>query len=315
MAVKTKAQLTSSNDSIFTNNGAGAITGPIENGFNADMIDSMQLVPIVVSSSRTAVLDDSYVVVASATFTDPTPVEGKGFKVLVRNGTATVGGTGYSTAGTEIVRIYHSGSWANYVFKAGDFVSGVTGLTVDNTSPTAPVVKPVHSFFNGVPGASQNVAAGYEVGKSRIIDYNTQIEYLYKSGTTTAVWEPQSGTWTPTLTPSGVVLAATLDGANFSVKDRVVNFSVLMIVDLDVIGFSDGSGQVDITLPIASTFPAQSDVCGASCIGLPSSDVGLVQMGAITSGIGVIQVTLVIAASFGGGTGLGISLTGQYLII
>jgi hypothetical protein len=50
------------------------------------------------------------------------------------------------------------------------------------------IVSTPYSFFNGVPGAGQNVAAGYLIGKSRIIDFNTQIEYLYASGTTTAVW-------------------------------------------------------------------------------------------------------------------------------
>jgi hypothetical protein len=50
------------------------------------------------------------------------------------------------------------------------------------------IVSTPYSFFDGVPGAGQNVAAGYLIGKSRIIDFNTQIEYLYDSGTTTAVW-------------------------------------------------------------------------------------------------------------------------------
>lgn len=70
---------------------------------------------IVVSSSLTAVLDASYTVVANATFTDPTPSEGKGFEVVVRNGNATVGGVAYNQPGTLIRRIFHSGSWANYV--------------------------------------------------------------------------------------------------------------------------------------------------------------------------------------------------------
>jgi hypothetical protein len=68
----------------------------------------------VVSSSLTAVNDTFYINVTSATYTDPSPVEGKGFTVLVRNGTATIGGTGYSTAGRLIYRIFHSGAWATY---------------------------------------------------------------------------------------------------------------------------------------------------------------------------------------------------------
>ena len=68
----------------------------------------------VVSGNLTAVNDTFYINVASATYTDPSPVEGKGFHVLVRNGTATIGGTGYSTAGRLIYRVFHSGAWANY---------------------------------------------------------------------------------------------------------------------------------------------------------------------------------------------------------
>jgi len=70
--------------------------------------------PLVVSGNLTAANDTNYTNVATATYTDPTPVEGKGFTVVVRNGTATIGGVGYSTAGSVIRRIFHSGAWANY---------------------------------------------------------------------------------------------------------------------------------------------------------------------------------------------------------
>jgi hypothetical protein len=73
----------------------------------------------VVSGNITAANDTDYTVIATATITDPSPVAGKGFSVLVRNGTATVGGTAYSVAGTLIFRIFHSGSWANYAIVSG----------------------------------------------------------------------------------------------------------------------------------------------------------------------------------------------------
>jgi len=69
----------------------------------------------VKSSNFTASNNGLYVVVASATVTDPSPTEGKGYTVVVRNGTATVGSTGYSTAGSQVRRIYHSGAWETYV--------------------------------------------------------------------------------------------------------------------------------------------------------------------------------------------------------
>ncbi len=83
---------------------------------------------IVVSSNTTAVVDGAYTLVATSTFTDPSPVEGKGFSVLIRNGTATIGGTTYSTAGTTVWRVFHSGAWANYVNQLG------LGFTAENVA-------------------------------------------------------------------------------------------------------------------------------------------------------------------------------------
>jgi hypothetical protein len=98
----------------------GSITGTLSSQTDLQTaLDLKQNESIVINSNTTAVLDGVYTVVASATFTDPTPAEGKGFMVFVRNGTATVGGTGYSTAGTIINRIYHSGAWANYTLFSG----------------------------------------------------------------------------------------------------------------------------------------------------------------------------------------------------
>jgi len=86
----------------------------------------------VANGSLTAVLDTFYVCVSNSTFTDPTPTEGKGFTVLVRNGTATVGGTGYGTAGTIIHRIFHSGAWANYEYNVSStFATAAQGATAD----------------------------------------------------------------------------------------------------------------------------------------------------------------------------------------
>jgi hypothetical protein len=69
----------------------------------------------VKSANFTAANDGLYVVTASATITDPSPTEGKGYTVIVRNGTATISGTGYDTAGSQIRRLFHSGSWSTYV--------------------------------------------------------------------------------------------------------------------------------------------------------------------------------------------------------
>ena len=78
----------------------------------------------VVNANLTAVNDTNYTVVANATFTDPTPTEGKGYVVYVRNGTATIGGVGYAV-GSLVFRVYHSGSWSTREYKSN--------LTIDAT--------------------------------------------------------------------------------------------------------------------------------------------------------------------------------------
>jgi hypothetical protein len=108
----------------------GSITGTLSSQTDLQTaLDAKQNESIVINSNTTAVLDGVYTVVASATFTDPTPAEGKGFMVFVRNGTATVGGTGYSTAGTVINRIFHSGAWANYTQGSTTLAIGTTPIT------------------------------------------------------------------------------------------------------------------------------------------------------------------------------------------
>ena len=74
---------------------------------------NIQSKPIVVSSNTTAENDRVYHVVANATFTDPSPVEGRGFTVFVRNGTATLGGSNFGVQGCVVRRVFHSGSWTN----------------------------------------------------------------------------------------------------------------------------------------------------------------------------------------------------------
>ena len=135
-----------------------------------------------------------------------------GVLTLTHNGTSLIlptGGNITTQAGdVMIVQSLGSGNWKCIGYTRADGtplvgVEGVTGLTVDNTDTRNPVVKPVYSFFNGVPGATENVAAGYIVGQSRVVDYNTQIEYLYVSGTTTAVWQAISDVSSSVLTSSG----------------------------------------------------------------------------------------------------------------
>lgn len=78
-------------------------------------LTNVQSIPIVVSSSITAENNKVYHVIANATFTDPTPVEGKGYVVLLRNGVATIGGVSNGNLGTIFYRIFRGASWVTYL--------------------------------------------------------------------------------------------------------------------------------------------------------------------------------------------------------
>jgi hypothetical protein len=92
-------------------------------------LNNIQRKTIVVSSNTTAENDNIYTVVANATFTDPSPIEGKGYRVFVRNGTATINAVAY-TEGTSILRLFHSGAWVSYVsLPDSNFVASNTPIT------------------------------------------------------------------------------------------------------------------------------------------------------------------------------------------
>jgi hypothetical protein len=108
----------------------------------------------VVSSNLTAVNDTNYTVVANATFTDPSPTEGKGYVVYVRNGTATIGGTGYGV-GSLVFRVFHSGGWSSREYKsnltASDIPTGVDATKLADGS----VSNTEFQYLNGVTSAVQ----------------------------------------------------------------------------------------------------------------------------------------------------------------
>jgi len=110
--------------------------------------------PLVKSANFSAVNGQTYHTTATLTVTDPTPAEGAGFEVLVRNGTATVGGTAYAVAGTVIRRVYHSGAWANYVTSGtntGDqdlsgYATKTGSETLTNKTLDAPIITNAAQF-------------------------------------------------------------------------------------------------------------------------------------------------------------------------
>lgn len=96
-----------------------------------------QNIPQVKSASFVAQNDNNYVTNATATVTDPTPVNGKGYSVIVVAGTTTINAIAYSIAGTKITRTYDGSSW---VTNTGGSSFDPTVDTVGDITPTNSVV-------------------------------------------------------------------------------------------------------------------------------------------------------------------------------
>jgi hypothetical protein len=232
---------------------------------------------IVVSSNTTAVNDAVYTVVASATFTDPSPVEGKGFTVFIRNGTGTVGGTGYSVSGTQIRRIFHSGSWANYL-GGGDMV---LASTQTNTG--------LKTFLDGTLGM-RNVANTFT---SQFTNTNTAAR--------TYTLPNSSGTFAltsdiPTLTSSNGItktgnnfaLGGTLSGSTSIAAGLSADFSIGSSTNQSIFGFSTHPTKAEA----ADFLITSSDISGEEIsfsIGLHglNSYIGLVAADSRTTAKGI----------------------------
>jgi len=130
-------------------------------------LDGHLTVRKIINSNENAVNNGDYSVVSNATFTDPTPVEGKGYMVTVINGTATIGGVGY-TVGQKVFRHFHSGSWRTFVYNddlennyiplsgtdEGNPLTGLIELTADNGDEVVGFL-----FDNTFLGQKQKVGA------------------------------------------------------------------------------------------------------------------------------------------------------------
>ena len=181
-----------------------------------DYADTKQSKTIVVSSNQIAVNDENYVNVANATYTDPSPVEGKGYQVFVRNGTATINSVGY-TENTTIIRLFHSGSWLSYVTSGtntGDnFI--LSGAPIQSNAGVGGAVR----YY----GFSDNIAATTETSRRIVITKNTIFKgfYLRTSGT-----QPVTGSHIITVLKNGVATGITITipaGSGTGVFSETVN--------------------------------------------------------------------------------------------
>jgi hypothetical protein len=108
-------------------------------------LTNVQSKPIVVSANQTAENDRVYNVIANATFTDPTGVNGKGYFVVVRSGASVVLGGNSYTAGETIYRIFNAGTWLNIALRPSTYESLTNKKTTltDNSDTFYPTQKAV----------------------------------------------------------------------------------------------------------------------------------------------------------------------------
>jgi hypothetical protein len=97
-----------------------------------NLLDESGDLPITTSKNAnfTAVNSVFYTAIATLTVTDPTPVEGQGYIVFVRNGTTTIDGVGY-TSGNLIYRFYQGGAWSSTVFGVSAPINTATQTALD----------------------------------------------------------------------------------------------------------------------------------------------------------------------------------------
>ena len=89
----------------------------------------------VISTNTTAKNAINYLAVANLTMTDITPPsEGAFYEVTVINGTATIGGVGY-TVGQKVFRHFHSGSWRTFVSQNANSLSKIVIKDAVSSAP------------------------------------------------------------------------------------------------------------------------------------------------------------------------------------
>lgn len=152
----------------------GSITGTLSSQTDLQgALNGKQSIAIVVSSDTTAVNDTNYTVVANATFTDPSPSEGKGYVVYVRNGTATIGGTGYAV-GSLVFRVFHSGAWSSKEYKsnltASDIPTGIDATKLADGSVS-------NTEFQRLDGVTGNIQTQID-SKENAITAGTTAQYF-----------------------------------------------------------------------------------------------------------------------------------------
>jgi hypothetical protein len=108
--------------------------------------------PIIATTNQTAVNDSFYIVNSASTFTDPTPVSGKGYIVHVVSGNATIDGEVYS-GGALVYRFYNGTAWVTKDYQSNPSDPD-TAFVIDITRTS---LIGLYSSFGIIPKAQYRV--------------------------------------------------------------------------------------------------------------------------------------------------------------
>jgi hypothetical protein len=228
MARQTRAQLNTANASLFVT--GGEVTAPEEKTFNENLNDSLQFLD---PSSTKAALE--IVRAASGLTVD------QWYKIT--DGTAS---------NDKVIAIKASAVNAFYTnaFNLTDGTFGTYAGGVFLANITLQEYRAGTTPHSGAPTVTDDSDSFYVAGSSRWIDTATQVEYLCTDATVgAAVWQAQSGEYTPTLTASGDLTLTGLEKAYFSRQGILVYVNIQAILDYTAVL---NSGSLEITLPITT---------------------------------------------------------------
>lgn len=148
----------------------------------------LSTIEIQVTADLTAENDKHYVLVSSAIFTDPTPVTGKGYTILLSNlQTATVGGVAYGGMNGNIVKRYYiAGAWVTRSFYSNEknvtLYSPIASPTFTGTATTPAII---------VSSETASTIASFDASKNikslSTGTYPSLTELTYVKGVTSAI--------------------------------------------------------------------------------------------------------------------------------
>jgi hypothetical protein len=190
----------------------------------------------VKSANFTAADKGAYITVATLTVTDPSPSEGASFSVLVRNGTATVGGTAYAVAGTLISRVFHSGAWVNYVYDTINGVATLTNKTLTSPTLTTPVLGTPSSgtltSCTGLPISTgvSGLGTGVATFLATPISANLAAAVTDETGSGSLVFATSPTIVTPAFTRSGTGNIFTGGDGTRTVTSLIASYGVEMAI-------------------------------------------------------------------------------------